>query len=258
MLVLLPPSEGKTRPGRRRSRTDLSSLSWPELTSARDQVLTALAAASGRPDALDLLGVGASLADEVAANTVLRWAPAAPAGEVYSGVLYDALGVATLSPAGRRRAARRLVVVSALWGAVRPGDRIPAYRLSMATSLPPLGPLATFWRPLLDAPLTAAAGRGLVVDCRSSTYQAAWAPPPELARRTVAVRVLREHEGHRTVVSHMAKVTRGAVVRQLLERDDEPRTAAALAAAVGETFACELTRPARPGRPWTLDVVVRE
>jgi cytoplasmic iron level regulating protein YaaA (DUF328/UPF0246 family) len=261
VLVLLPPSEGKSRPSARRGRLALERLSWPELTPARQQVLHALEQVSARPDALAVLGVGASLAGEVATNTSLATAPAAPASEIYSGVLYDALDAATLSATGRRRAMRRLVVVSALWGAVRWGDRIPAYRLSMGTTLPGVGPLATFWRARLDGVLDAAAGSGLVVDCRSSTYQAAWQPPASIARRTVGVRVLQDADGERTVVSHMAKHTRGLVVRQLLEADAEPRTPRALAAAVGAglggAFECELVEPPRSGRPWTLDVVVR-
>jgi cytoplasmic iron level regulating protein YaaA (DUF328/UPF0246 family) len=256
VLVLLPPSEGKTRPGPRRSPSDPAALSWPELSTARRRVLEALARASAAPGALDVLGVGPSLVDEVVANTRLATAPAAPAGEVYSGVLFDALGIATLSPGARRRATRRVVVVSALWGAVRLTDRIPAYRLSMGTSLPDVGPLASYWRRHLDAPLTQAAGRGLVVDCRSSTYQAAWVPPAPVAARTVAVRVLQDDGGHRTVVSHMAKHTRGLVVRSLLERGDDLRSPRALAAAVGEEYVCELHEPARAGRTWTLDVVV--
>lgn len=257
VLVLLPPSEGKSRPSARRGRVALDRLSWPELTPAREQVLQALVRTSTAPDALEVLGVGPSLAAEVAANRSLESAPAAPASEIYSGVLYDALDAASLSPAGRRRAARRLVVVSALWGAVRWGDRIPAYRLSMGTTLPGVGPLASFWRAHLDGVLDAAAGSGLVVDCRSSTYQAAWQPPPAIARRTVAVRVLQDVGGERTVVSHMAKHTRGLVVRQLLEADAEPRTPRALAAAVRAGHECELVEPARAGRAWTLDVVVR-
>ncbi len=259
MLVLLPPSEGKAAPGTRRRPVDLTTLSWAGLAPARAGLLDALAAASSRPDAVRMLGVGPSLAAEVARNTALRTASAGPAGQVYTGVLFEALGLATLSPAGRRRAARRLVVVSALWGAVRPADRIPAYRLSMSTTLPGIGPLAAFWRPLLDGPLTEATGTGLVVDCRSATYQAAWTPRGRTADRTVAVRVLREQAGRRSVVSHMAKLTRGRVVRHLLERDGaEPRTPAALAAAVTEAFACELSAPPRPDHPWTLDVVVHE
>ncbi len=41
-----------------------------------------------------------------------------PAATVYSGVLYDALGLASLPPGARRRAIARLLVVSA---STRPG-----------------------------------------------------------------------------------------------------------------------------------------
>jgi cytoplasmic iron level regulating protein YaaA (DUF328/UPF0246 family) len=220
-------------------------------------VLEALVAASARPDAADLLGVGASLTAEVERNTRLHEVGARPVRELYTGVLYDALDLASLPPAARRTAARSVVVMSGLWGALRLGDAVPPYRLAMGTDLPGIGPLSTFWRDHLDGPLTGAAGSGAVVDCRSSTYQAAWTPPPAVAKRTVAIRVLREQEGRRSVVSHMAKQHRGLVARHLLARTGPaPRSPQAVATAVAETFRCELTAPARPGRPWTLDVVV--
>lgn len=259
MLVLLPPSEGKSPGGGRRRRLDLTTLSWPELTPAREQVLDALAEVSARPDALALLGVGLSLSLEVARNTRLREVPALPVSELYTGVLYDALDLPGLPARARSRAARQVVVVSALWGALRPGDRVPPYRLSMDTDLPGLGPLAAFWRPRLGPALTAAAGRGLIVDCRSSTYQAPWQPPRELAARTVAVRVLREQAGRRSVVSHQAKLTRGQVVSHLLLAEGtQPHSPAALARLVSAAFECELVAPAAPGRCWTLDIVVRD
>lgn len=257
MLVLLPPSEGKAPVGGRRRPVDLERLSWPQLRAPRNQVLDALAAASARDDATRVLGVGPSLAGEVARNTRLRKLATRPVRELYTGVLYDALDLATLPPAGRRAAARSLVVVSALWGALRPGDAVPPYRLSMGTDLPGVGPLAPFWRRHLDGPLTEAAGSGVVVDCRSSTYQAAWTPPAPLSARTVAIRVLREEAGRRTVVSHMAKQHRGLVTRHLLTRTGPtPRSPRSVAAAVAEAFPCELVAPARDGRSWVLDVVV--
>ena len=149
------------------------------------------------------------------------------------------------------------MVVSAVWGALRLDDRVPPYRLSMATSLPGVGPLAGFWRPRLESALVPLA-TGLVVDCRSSTYAAAWRPSGPVAERTVTVRVLREHAGQRTVVSHMAKHTRGLVARHLVSREGrDPRTASALASAVGERFEVELSGPARDGSH-RLDVVVTE
>src|SRR5690349_8278982 len=145
MLVLLPPSEGKTAP-RRGQALDLDRLTFTGLTDTRQAVLEAVVAASARPDALDLLGVPPTLDDEVTRNRGLASAHTAPAAAVYTGVLYAALDLATLDTGARRRANRWLVVTSALFGAVRPTDRVPAYRLSMKVNLPPLGPLASVWR----------------------------------------------------------------------------------------------------------------
>ncbi len=259
MLVLLPPSEGKAPPARRGRPVDVAALSFPELTPLREKVLDALVETSARPDAPGLLGTGDSLAADVARNTRLRELPASPAHAVYTGVLYEALGWAGLSPGARRRGGRRVVVASALWGLVRPNDRIPPYRLSMDAGLPGLSPLAGLWRPALVPALEAAAGpRGVVVDCRSGPYAAAAPVRGPLARRTVAVRVLREHAGTRTVVSHLAKLTRGEVTRHLLELDADPRTPAALADAVAPRWPVELREPAGRGTPWTLDVVLRD
>jgi uncharacterized protein len=253
VLILLPPSEGKAQ-GRRGRPLDLDRLSFPELNRTRDLVLDALMAASTREDALTVLGVGPGVRDQVERNVVLRTAPSLPASSLYTGVLYDALDLASLDAATKRRAARRLVVVSALFGALRPTDRVPAYRLSMDVDLPDAGRLATVWRDPLDRVLPDAAGRGLLVDLRSSTYVAAWRPSGALAERTVAVHVVREDEGRRSVVSHMAKHTRGLVARSLLRTGIDPRTPEVLADALADEFRVELD-DARPGRPRRLEIV---
>jgi cytoplasmic iron level regulating protein YaaA (DUF328/UPF0246 family) len=248
VLILLPPSEGKTQ--RRRGRAlDLESLSFPKLTPMRADVIDAVGTVSEGRDAHEVLGVSPNLVEEVARNTRLRSAPTAPAGEVYSGVLYEALDLASLDTSARRRATRSIVVQSALFGAVRLSDRIPAYRLSMSVNLPGIGPLATAWRPWLDPVLTDAAGRGVVVDCRSSTYAAAWAPSGALAARWVQIAV--------PGATHMAKHTRGLVTRALCESGASPRTPAALRDALADQFDVELAEPARSGRPWVLHVTAR-
>ena len=83
-----------------------------------------------------MLGLSEGLRGEVAKNTELRTAGARPAGEIYTGVLYDALDLASLDTAAKRRAGRSLLVFSGLWGAVRVTDRIPSYRCSMGVKLP--------------------------------------------------------------------------------------------------------------------------
>lgn len=243
MLILLPPSEGKT-PGRRGRPLDLASLSFPSLSAHRAQLLAALQAVSARADAPAVLGVSERLRADLDRNATLTSAPTLPAIECYSGVLYDALAAADLDGPARRRLHRRVVIVSALYGAVRPRDRIAAYRLSMSVNLPGIGPLAAAWRPWLRDPLRAAAGSGLIVDCRSSTYAAAWVPAGELAQRWVQVSV--------RGATHTAKHTRGLVTRALCESAATPRTPHDLAEALREGFAPAIEPPQRPGRPWRL------
>ena len=70
MLVLLPPSQGKAAPERGR-RAGLSTLVYPRLRERRERLI----------DAVD---------------PGLRTAPAIPAAELYTGVLFAALGLADL------------------------------------------------------------------------------------------------------------------------------------------------------------------
>lgn len=245
MLILLPPSESKSN--RRRGRpADPSTWSFPQLAPTRAVVAQALTEVSRSPEAPALLGVSPGLLDDIARNLTLATAPATPAAEVYTGVLYDALDLASLDTASRRRANRWIVVVSALHGAVRPGDRITAYRLSMGATLPGLGALAALWRPALEEVLPALAGRGVVVDCRSAPYAAAWRPGADLTPRWVQVRV--------PGASHMAKHTRGLVARHLCRAGATPRSVPALADVVAGAFDVRLHEPTSARAPWVLDV----
>ncbi|MFC9929890.1 peroxide stress protein YaaA [Streptomyces sp. NPDC127190] len=258
MLVLLPPSEGKANSGEG-VPLELSSLSLPGLTDAREAVLGELVelCAADEEKAREVLGLSEGLRGEVAKNAGLRTAGARPAGEIYTGVLYDALGLATLDAAALRRAAEWLLVFSGLWGAVRVTDRIPSYRCSMGVKLPGLGALAAHWRTPMAEVLPAAAGDGLVLDLRSSAYTAAWKPKGEVAGRTATVRVL--HAPTRKVVSHFNKATKGRIVRSLLTAGAAPEDPAGLVDALrGLGYVVEAEAPGRAGRPWSLDVLVDE
>ncbi|MFL5910815.1 MAG: YaaA family protein [Gaiellaceae bacterium] len=213
MLILLPPSEGKAERGDG-PPLDLAALGLPALTTTRERVLGALEALCSGPvdEARAVLGLSAAQTEAIAGNRHLRTAPTLPVSRLYTGVLYDNLGLATLDP---DRAARSILIFSGLWGALRLTDRVPPYRLAMGVRLPPLGALAAVWRPVLTAALPTG---DLIVDMRSAPYAAAWRPP------ATRVRVFRERAGRRSVVSHMAKATRGAVARSLLRNQADPAT----------------------------------
>jgi len=256
VLILLPPSEGKTAP-RRGKALDLAALSAPDLNPARERVLDALVSlCAGDPAAAAaVLDVPKTQLDLVALNAAVRTAPTARAESVYSGVLYDAMGLADLSAAARRRATSRVRVTSSLFGLVSPADRIPAYRLSGDATLPGLGTVAGIWREALGPEVTELVGRGLLVDLRSGMYAAFWRPAG--LPRVATVRVLHEVAGKRQVVSHFNKATKGRIVRALLEAGANPRTPAALAEALRDLgWAVEVA--GGPRGTAQLDVVVSQ
>jgi cytoplasmic iron level regulating protein YaaA (DUF328/UPF0246 family) len=258
VLILLPPSEGKAAP-RRGKRLDLESLGFPSLTEARGQAIDALVdLCSADPvHAAKVLGLGPTQAEDVRRNAGLRGAPTTRADALYTGVLYDHLDLASLDPAARRRASRWLAITSSLFGLVRPGDRIPAYRLSGDVNLPGVGVVSAHWRGVLDPVAREAAGTGLVIDLRSTTYASFWRPGPDLARRVATVRVLQQVGDQRKVVSHFNKATKGRLVRALLEQGSTPSSPAALADVItGLGWKTELGAPGRHGQQ--LDVVVEE
>lgn len=255
VLVLLPPSESKHPPPEHGAPVDLERLSFPQLAEVRARVLDALIKTSARPDALTRLMVGASLAGEVERNTRLLDLPARPALEVYRGTLYETLGAATLSGPAARRAQSEVVVVSPLWGAVRPADGIPTYRLNICAALVGLPALEPMWREVLVPVLTDAAGRrGAVLDCRSSSYRAV-GTPSGLDDRTATVRVRRPGDDRRPVGAAVGKRTRGEVVRHLLHSGADPDTPQQLAEALADRFDVKLVHPSRPSSPWSLEVM---
>jgi cytoplasmic iron level regulating protein YaaA (DUF328/UPF0246 family) len=191
MLVLLPPSEGKTEP-EAGEPVDFGSLAFAErLGERREQLLEAL-------------------------DPGLREAPAGPAAEVYTGVLFKRLELPKL-PA---RARRQVLIASALWGVVRPDDRIPHYKLPPKEKLDGIGSLAKFWRPALAEALPDREG-DLIVDMRSGAYSTMWKPQQATL---LAVRAFSESGGERKAISHMAKAVRGDVARILLKARRPPAT----------------------------------
>jgi cytoplasmic iron level regulating protein YaaA (DUF328/UPF0246 family) len=205
MLILLPPSEGKTQP-EAGEPVDLGSLAFAqELGAKREELIGAF-------------------------DPNLLKEPAAPAAEVYTGVLFGRLELPKLG----KRARGRVLIASALWGFVRPDDRIPYYKFPPKTKLKGIGAPAAYWRPALAEAVRDKEGE-LVVDMRSGAYTSFWKPK----RATLlAVRAFTEQDGERKAVSHMAKAVRGDIARALLQAKKPPKDpegAAAIARAAGFT-----------------------
>ncbi|MGO1291054.1 YaaA family protein [Brevibacterium linens] len=258
MKILLPPSEGKT-PSSSGPTLDLDSLSAPELTTKRKRVLAALKKVSRRGDALEKLGVGASLTADVERNTILDEIPCAPALLTYSGVLYEAMGASELVARSDddetlRHRLHDVHVFSALFGRVHGLDAIPAYRLAMKTDLGTLGKLTSYWKPILAKSCSLDPAE-VALDCRSSDYRNVWPGP---ADQVVTMGAVSVSGGKRRVVSHWAKFYRGEFAGRLLSDDRSlPETIDDLVSRAEELYEVEFTASTK-SKSANLMIVLRD
>jgi uncharacterized protein len=253
VLIVVPPSESKRPAPDAGPPVDLAALSFPSLSPLRATILDALEVTSAAPDAFRRLQVRPGMAAEVARNTAVRELPTRPVLEVYVGPLHDGLDAATLSPAAVARAAGGLVVTSSLWGALRPIDRIPPYRLHICSRLYGMDRLEPTWRAVLPGVLAQAAGdRGLVLDLRSPSYQAI-GMPAGLAERTVALRVEQRTAGGR-MGDVVAKRMRGQAAHLLLESGIDPDDPGELATHLGERWPVALESPSGRRETWRMTI----
>lgn len=215
MLILLPPSE-KKKSATGSEKFDLNSLSF-----ASELSVTRMAA----------------LASQDSSQT-------SPAIKIYDGVLYQGLNWKTLSAAEQKRANSKVLIVSAVFGLVKPLDQIFSYKEKIDNKL---------WRDSI-AQVAAKYLDKLVIDCRSSTYKGVWPINPA---NTVDVRVFQVVEGERKVVTHMSKKYRGELTRHLLTQPTDPVTPADVHQIALQLFECELHPPA-DAQPWALDLLISE
>ena len=160
--------------------------------------------------------------------------------QVYTGVLYAALGWSTLSKAQQKLAQASIIIISAKYGALHLLDPIEPYKEKIVNK-----EMAPKVAAVLDAISTE-----LIIDCRSSTYQTVWQSPVE---KTVEVKVFTTVDGEKKVITHMSKKTRGEVTRHLIENGETISTPEQLQTIVREKFKCELIK-GNEKNPWILEV----
>lgn len=213
-LVLVPPSKSMQPGGRGRVRP--GSGSFRGLADARRELVEAIAkyldAESAR--AAGVLGATGPLLDRarLAFELLAAWqAPARPAVERFTGVVWDHLDPATLDDDSRTR----LLIPTAVMGLSAGLDPVPDHRLGFTTSVPGLGRLDRWWRPHLTEALARRARGHTVVDMLPQEHAAAL-DLDAVARRAQVVRVQFLAAGGRAAAGHGAKAVKGAAARAIL------------------------------------------
>jgi cytoplasmic iron level regulating protein YaaA (DUF328/UPF0246 family) len=163
-----------------------------------------------------------------------------PAIQVYTGVLYAALGWDHLTKAQQKLGAQSIAIISAKYGLVRPMDPIEPYKEKINNKK---------MAPIVEKSLAGVESE-LIIDCRSSTYQTVWQSPVEI---TVEIKVFTTIDGVKKVITHMSKKTRGEVTHHILKSTKVLTNARELEAIVSQKFECELIEGSKKN-PWVLEV----
>lgn len=221
-MILLPPSEGKT-PGGDGPPWTRAGHSIPALNAGRRRVRDAVRACLAEGDAVAagrlLDARGATLERALEEWRTLDRSPTLPARERYAGVVWEALDVGTLAAAARRTVDERLLVVSGMWGLVRAGDPIPAYRLKMGASVPTLGPLARHWRPAVSRTLRRLAADAWMVDLLAQEQRAAIDEEALGRARLLRVDLVTDGAAGPRAIGHAGKALKGRLARAIVEAD---------------------------------------
>jgi cytoplasmic iron level regulating protein YaaA (DUF328/UPF0246 family) len=203
MLILVPAPMTKA-PSAAGDPVELGALSFPELTDAREHVIERT-------------------------NPRLRIAPTAPARDLYRGAL-----LTTAMRDVEDQADDVLVYISALWGAVRPRDDLPEYRLTMYDWGHRDGGLVRYWREPLAAVLPT---DEFIVDFRTEDYLEVWQPEPELH---VRIKPVRDATFERGSEGTTTRQVRGRVLQRILLDGLRPKSAEELAEQLEPHFKVQL------------------
>ena len=191
------------------------------------------------------------LSDKLAALNVARyaaWQPMAtpanskPAVLAFAGDVYDGLQAGTLATADFTWAQQHVVILSGLYGALRPLDRLQPYRLEMGTALktPGAKDLYGYWGDTVAEylnTLQAEEAAPVVVNLASQEYARVALRPALRARVVDCVFEEINPDGRSQVISFFAKKARGLMLRHAIEC--RARSVAALRGFAAEGYALD-------------------
>lgn len=256
-MILLPPSEGKAD-ATGKQKLDFKKLAFPELTEQRQELVSAVVAMANGPVAKvrTALGISAKQDYEIERDQKLLTAASGPAWSVYTGVLYDAIGIESLSTKAKSKFESENFVGSALFGLISINDRIPAYRLSGDTVVPKIGSLTKFWSKSITSVISDQ--NDFIIDLRSGSYVKLGPIDKAIADQVVVPRIMQKMpKGAPKVVSHSNKASKGRLVRALAQSSKSTTNIQQLAELAAKVaIDVKIIKPTKAGMPWGLDVIV--
>lgn len=203
LYTLFSPSEGKLPGGGNAVQSDILFGYEP-----RSEILTSYNAIvnSGDMDAIKaLFGIKKESDIEPYLGDLFD-APLMMAIERYSGVAYDYLDYASLSPEARAYLQKQVVIFSNLYGPVLGGDMIANYKVKQGNSIGGIAP-DKFYKERFSYQLDLLLMEHEILDLRAGYYDKFY----KTKQNYTTLKFLKEGKS----VSHWAKAYRGLVLREL-------------------------------------------
>ncbi len=232
LTVLLSPADQK-QPGGNPFAPDMFDYRtsgtfnyFDNLNPDRRELIDALQEVIAKEDDETLAEVfgleGYELEEAVRVNEEIYDAPLMSALDRYSpGVMYAAMDFANLPTGAQRRLLENGVVLSGLFGLLRPDDLIPNYQLGMDASLPDIGPVADYWRPIISPILNESLEDRWVWDMLPEVHRGAWTDE-HTYRARAEVRFEHTEDGERVpITGEDLDVQRGQFVNFIVQETAE-------------------------------------
>lgn len=205
IIILLPPSEGKKNGGKHKP---------VKLSPSQQEVYERLmhAQTTYSTEKLEkLFGVKSkALRDAMAANETLTTSTTLPAIERYTGVVYDGINYASLSPSAQEYLQENVYIMSALFGLIQAEDTIPNYKCKIDSLK-----LAQFWHEKQEPFFSSLSPSILVLDLLPKAHKKAI--PYEAVKHYLQAEFVIKKDGKKKPAGHFGKLVKGKFVRWLCE-----------------------------------------
>ncbi|NNE34696.1 MAG: YaaA family protein [Rhodothermales bacterium] len=228
--ILLAPAESKVAGGNPLApdmfdyRSSTTFNYFHELNAQRRELINSLQGAlDGTKASLEkLFGVkGAALKEIIATNSEIFGSPLMSALERYSpGVMYKAMDFSSLPTGAQRRLLENGIILSGLFGLLRPDDLIPNYRLKMDSSIPKFGKVSAYWKKHLSPSLNRTLEGQVVWNLLPGIHQDAW-EDTRTYKELIAVKFVDEKKGKRSAITQGVKPLRGKLVNFIVSEMGE-------------------------------------
>jgi cytoplasmic iron level regulating protein YaaA (DUF328/UPF0246 family) len=248
MIILLSPSKAmdETTP------TPMDDRSRPAFVKQAKTLANELSALD-KPALQAMLGVSDKLAD-LNYDRFRKWSTGIKSGRqaifTYSGDAYVGLDAFTLTTEDVRAAQDRLVILSGLYGALRPLDAIHPYRLEMGGRFCPSGhksllacwkePITKYLRKRLKADSSP-----LILNLASKEYSNA-VNLKALNVPVISPQFLEIRDGEKKMISSFAKKARGIMTRCAIQNGITSPSAITSFAEAGYSYCRDCSTPASP------------